>query len=45
MFDGAPATGCTFVPLTADCPTGNARCDEPEGTGLCAEGSDPADCA
>ena len=39
------ATGCTFVPLTADCPTGNGRCDEPEGTGLCAEGSDPADCS
>lgn len=41
----APATGCTFLPLTAACPIGNGRCDEPEGTGICAEASDPADCS
>jgi hypothetical protein len=40
-----PASGCTFVPLTTTCPTNNGRCDEPEGTGICAEASDPADCA
>lgn len=43
--DGAAATGCTFVPLTTTCPTDNGRCDEPEGTGICAEASDLADCA
>lgn len=42
--DDVPANGCTFVPLTATCPRRDGRCDEPEGTGLCAEGEDAADC-
>ena len=30
--------------LTTDCPTNNKRCDEPQGTGICAAGFDTADC-
>lgn len=34
------------TPLTTTCPVNNGRCDEPapKGTGLCATGSDMADC-
>ena len=42
---GAAASGCILVPLNADCPTNNGSCDEPEGTGLCVQGSDVADCS
>jgi hypothetical protein len=45
VIEDRPVTGCTFVPFTADCPTNDGRCDEPRGTGICAVGSDTADCA
>ena len=45
VFEDRPATGCTLVPFTSECPTDNGRCDEPQGTGICAPGSDTADCA
>jgi hypothetical protein len=44
MIEDRLATGCTFTPFTSDCPTNDGRCDEPEGTALCTEGSDPVDC-
>jgi hypothetical protein len=40
------SAGCTFEPLTGEaCPRNNGRCDEPEGTGICVEASDPEDCS
>jgi hypothetical protein len=45
MIGEVAATGCTLVPLTTTCPRQNGRCDEPEGTRLCAQGSDEADCS
>ncbi len=44
LAEGVSAVGCTFMPLSSECPTGNGVCDEPEGTGLCLEGSDEAEC-
>jgi hypothetical protein len=36
---------CDFVFDACTCPwTGDGECDEPEGTGLCADGTDPGDC-
>lgn len=40
----AGAKTCLHVPMTTDCPVNDGRCDEPQGTGLCAEGFDTADC-
>jgi hypothetical protein len=44
-IEDAAATGCTLVPLTTSCPKQNGRCDEPEGTGLCEQGNDAAECS
>ncbi len=36
---------CEVIVDICDCPwTNDGACDEPEGTGACAEGSDPGDC-
>jgi len=39
---GAPGDYC-WKPLQQDCPS-NGTCDEPKGSGICAAGSDQADC-
>ena len=40
---GIPEGGYCLRPLT-ECGESDNLCDEPEGTGLCAEGTDPVDC-
>jgi hypothetical protein len=43
-FEEMPGFGVT--PPTGSCPfTNDGECDEPEGTGICAEGTDVNDCA
>lgn len=44
-FNGDVPEACDLLGEACSCPfTGDGECDEPEGTGICPEGSDPSDC-
>ena len=46
FIDDVPeACDVLFLGELCSCPyTGDGECDEPEGTGICPEGTDPGDC-